>query len=149
MLAQKRNKIMYKNIFSNFWLFPIGHLTHPPTSKVFLDFYFYFIYMAPMLVSTVHNKSRRHEEESSKQRPLKSHVNKLRVRITLTCSPFEDDSHTLMTLDSHDCVRKDIRAGGSFRYSSLNDCGQLGWATERAGTLIVWKYIKSLTPYNW
>ena len=45
MLAQKRNKIMYKNLFSNFFLFPIGHLTHPPTSKVF--FYYFFIYMAP------------------------------------------------------------------------------------------------------
>ena len=35
-------------MFSNFVLFPIGHLTHPPTSKVFFLFYFYFfIYMAP------------------------------------------------------------------------------------------------------
>ena len=45
MLAQKRNKIMYQNMFSNFFKFPIGHLTHPPTSKVFLDFL--FIYMTP------------------------------------------------------------------------------------------------------
>ena len=37
---------MYKNIFSDSFLFPIGHLTHPPTSKAFLDFYFLFIYMA-------------------------------------------------------------------------------------------------------
>ena len=45
MLAQKRNKIMYKNMFSNFFKFPIWHLTHPPTSKVFLEFL--FIYMTP------------------------------------------------------------------------------------------------------
>ena len=38
MLAQKRNKIMYKNMFSIFFNFLIGHLTHPPISKVFLDF---------------------------------------------------------------------------------------------------------------
>ena len=29
---------MYTNMFSNFFKFPIGHLTHPPPSKVFLDF---------------------------------------------------------------------------------------------------------------
>ena len=28
-------------MFSNFFKFPIGHLTHPPSSKVFWDFYFY------------------------------------------------------------------------------------------------------------
>ena len=38
---------MHKNMFSNFFLYPIGHLTHPPPSKVFLEFY--FIYMAPCL----------------------------------------------------------------------------------------------------
>ena len=32
-------------MFSNFFKFPIGHLTHPPTSKVFLEFL--FIYMTP------------------------------------------------------------------------------------------------------
>ena len=32
------NKIMYKDIFSNVFKCPIGHLTHPLTSKVFLDF---------------------------------------------------------------------------------------------------------------
>ena len=48
MLAQKRNKIMYKNIFSNFFLFPIGHLTHPPTSKVFLDFLNFFLFTWPL-----------------------------------------------------------------------------------------------------
>ena len=40
MLAQKHNKIMYKNMFSNFCLFPIGHLTHPLTSSLFLFFLF-------------------------------------------------------------------------------------------------------------
>ena len=48
MLAQKRNKIMYKNIFSNFFLFPIGHLTHPSTSKVFLDFFIFFLFTWPL-----------------------------------------------------------------------------------------------------
>ena len=37
---------MYKNMFFQFFLFPIGHLTHPPTSKVFLDFWNFVIYMA-------------------------------------------------------------------------------------------------------
>ena len=48
MLAQKRNKIMYKNMFSNFFKFPIGHLTHPPTSKVFLDFFIFFLFTWPL-----------------------------------------------------------------------------------------------------
>ena len=48
MLAQKRNKIMYTNMFSNFLLFPIGHLTHPPTSKVFLDFWNFFLFTWPL-----------------------------------------------------------------------------------------------------
>ena len=41
---------MHTNMFSNFFLYPIGHLTHPPPSKVFLDFLeFYFIYMTPYI----------------------------------------------------------------------------------------------------
>ena len=45
MLAQKRNKIMYKNILSIFFKFPIGH---PPTSKVFLDFWNLFLFTWPL-----------------------------------------------------------------------------------------------------
>ena len=52
MLAQKRNKIMYKNMFSNFFKFPIGHLTHPSTYKVFLDFWI-FIYLHGPLFDAV------------------------------------------------------------------------------------------------
>ena len=35
-------------MFSNFFLFPIGHLTHPPTSKVFLDFWNFFLFTWPL-----------------------------------------------------------------------------------------------------
>ena len=35
-------------MFSNFLLFPIGHLTHPPTSKVFLDFWNFFLFTWPL-----------------------------------------------------------------------------------------------------
>ena len=48
MLAQKRNKIIYKHMFSNFFKFPIRHLTHPPTSKVFLDFWNLFLFTWPL-----------------------------------------------------------------------------------------------------
>ena len=46
MLAQKCNKIIYKNMFSNFFLFPIRHL--PPTSKFFLDFWNFFLFTWPL-----------------------------------------------------------------------------------------------------
>ena len=40
---------MYKNMFSNFFKFPIiGHLTHPPTSKVFWDFLNFYLFTWPL-----------------------------------------------------------------------------------------------------
>ena len=52
MLAQKCNKIMYKNMFSNFFLFPIGHLTHHPLPK---SFFFIFFYLhGPLAFCMVH-----------------------------------------------------------------------------------------------
>ena len=38
-------------MFSNFFLFPIGHLTHPPTSKVFLDFWNFFLFTWPLTLT--------------------------------------------------------------------------------------------------
>ena len=35
-------------MFSNFFLYPIGHLTHPPPSKVFLDFFIFFYLHGPL-----------------------------------------------------------------------------------------------------
>ena len=48
MLAQKRNTILYTNIFYNFFKFPIGNLTHPLTSKVFLDFWNFLLFTWPL-----------------------------------------------------------------------------------------------------
>ena len=50
MLAQKRNKIMYKNIFSNFF-FISNWTLDPPThfQSLFGFFEFFFIYMAPKI----------------------------------------------------------------------------------------------------
>ena len=42
-------------MFSNFFLYPIGHLTHPPPSKVFLDFWNFFYLHGPYQV-TVHSQ---------------------------------------------------------------------------------------------
>ena len=50
MLAQKRNRIMYQNMFSNFFIFPIGQLTHPPTFKVFLEFWNYVLFTWPLSI---------------------------------------------------------------------------------------------------
>ena len=38
--------VMHKNVFQ-FFLYPIGHLTHPPPSKVFLDFWNFFYLHGP------------------------------------------------------------------------------------------------------